>query len=81
MLPGGNIGVFEIEVNDGAPATQFDLFSLPLPPACLIIAVMRHEYVRVPGAEDRLQAGDQVVTLVDDSVSEEMLLLFQSDLS
>ena len=79
MLPGGNIGVFEIEVNEGAPCTQCDLFNLPLPPACLVIAVMRHEFVRVPGATDRLRAGDMVVTLVDDSATEEMLSLFQTD--
>lgn len=79
MLPGGNIGVFEIEVNEGATATRFDLLGLPLPASCLVIAVMRHEYVRVPGANDRLKPGDLVVILVDDAVSEEMLALFTTD--
>ncbi len=78
MLPGGNIGVFEIEVLEGAAATQYDLFNLPLPNSCLVAAVMRHEFVRVPGADDRLQAGDLVVTLVDDSAAEEMLTVFNA---
>ncbi|MCP4193611.1 MAG: Trk system potassium transporter TrkA [Planctomycetaceae bacterium] len=78
MLPGGNIGVFEIEINEGARATQFDLLSLPLPPSCLILAVMRHEFVRVPGANDRLKTGDLVVALVDDSAAEDMLTLFNN---
>ena len=56
LLPGGRIGVYELEVNEGVPATRFDLSNLRLPPACLIVAVMRHEFVRVPGANDRLQA-------------------------
>ena len=76
MLPGGNIGVFEIEVNEDAPATQYDLLSLPLPPSCLIIAVMRQDFVQVPGANDRLKPGDLVVALVDDAAAEKMLTLF-----
>ena len=78
MLPGGRICIYELDVNEGAPVTKFELSDLPLPPACLIVAMMRHEFVRVPGANDRLRPGDQVVTLVEDSEVEEMLTLFQT---
>ena len=81
MLPGGDIGVFEIEVNEDAPATQYDLLSLPLPPSCLIIAVMRQDFVQVPGANDRLKPGDLVVALVDDAAAEKMLTLFNTKAS
>lgn len=65
-LTGGSIGVYEIEVLEGALATEHVLANVPLPKACLIAAVMRDDYVRVPGADDRLAAGEVVVALIDD---------------
>ena len=44
--------------------------NLHLPERCLIAAVMREDYVKVAGADDRLQAGDVVVALIEDSVFE-----------
>ncbi len=67
-LSGGNIGVYEIEVLEGALATEHVLANVPLPASCLIAAVMRGDYVRVPGADDRLLPGEVVVALIDDSV-------------
>ena len=75
-LPGGSIEVLEIEVIQGAPATEHVLANLPLPSACLIAAVMKEDYVRVPGADDRLVPGDTVVALVDDSAVEDIISLF-----
>jgi trk system potassium uptake protein TrkA len=66
-LPGGTIGVYEIEVARGAPATEHVLANLRLPVQCLIAAVIRQDYVRVPGADDRLQPGDTVVALIDEA--------------
>ena len=78
-LPGGKIGVFEIEVPHDAPATEHVLAKLPLPGACLIAAVIRSDYVSVPGADDRLLAGDTIVALIDDSVVEEALAQFRAN--
>lgn len=78
-LAGGTIGVFEIEVLEGAPATQHVLAKLKLPPSCLIAAVIRGEYVSVPGADDRLRAGDVVVALLDDAVVETALEQFSTN--
>ncbi len=77
-LPGGTISVFEIEVNEGVPATEHVLAKLPLPKQCLIAAVMREGYTKVPGADDRLQAGDTVVALVDEAGLDGVLPLFNS---
>ena len=77
-MRGGRIGVFEIEVVEGAPATEHVLANLRLPSQCLIAAVMREEFARVPGADDRLKPGDTVVALIDDSVVEETLSHFSS---
>jgi trk system potassium uptake protein TrkA len=76
-LPGGAIGVFEIEVEQGAPATEHVLANLQLPMQCLIAAVMRQDYVRVPGADDRLAPGDTVVALINESVAAEAVKHFQ----
>jgi trk system potassium uptake protein TrkA len=75
-LPGGSVGVFEIEVVKGAPAAEHVLANLPLPSSCLIAAVMHEDYVRVPGADDRLDPGDIVLALIDDSVVETALAQF-----
>ena len=79
LLPGGRIGVYELEVDEGVAATRYELSNLRLPPACLIVAVMRHDFVRVPGAKDRLQPGDHVITLVEESAADEMLDWFQTN--
>ncbi len=71
-LAGGSIGVLELEVGEGSMATQHVLANLQLPDQCLITAVIREDYVRVPGADDRLRAGDIVVALMEDAVVEEV---------
>jgi len=66
-LRGGEISAFEVEVLEGAPATEHVLANVPLPDQCLIAAIMREDYAKVPGADDRLQAGDIVIALIDES--------------
>jgi len=76
LLSGGGIDVVEIEVVEGAPVTEHVLANVKFPPECLIAAVIRDHYVRVPGADDRLAPGDTVVALMEDAVAEETLRLF-----
>jgi trk system potassium uptake protein TrkA len=76
-LPGGRISVYEIEVHDGAPATEHVLANLSLPSQCLIAAQMREDYAKVPGADDRLQGGDTIVALIDDDQLEKALDQFR----
>lgn len=76
-LCGGQIGVYEIEVTQGCPATAHVLANLRLPPQCLIAAVLREDYVQVPGADDRLLPGDTVVALIEDAVVETALESFK----
>lgn len=80
MLGGGNIGIYEIDVREGAEVTRFDLLNLPFPSTCLILAVIRDDFVRIPRASDRLKPGDRVVVLVEGGDTEEMLELFQATL-
>ncbi len=77
MLPGGQIGAYEIEVTEGCTATEHVLANLRLPPQCLIAAVLREDYVRVPEADDRLLPGDTVVALIENSAEESALQFFR----
>jgi trk system potassium uptake protein TrkA len=78
-LGGGGIVVLEIEVSPGAHATEHVLAKLQLPPQCLIAAVMHENYAYVPGADDRLHAGDTVIALVEESSVGGLLKFFNSD--
>lgn len=79
-LAEGRIGIYEVEVIKGVPVTEHNLASLQLPPQCLIAAVTREDRVYVPGAEDRLKAGDTVIALVDDSSVDAMFSMFGAKL-
>ena len=76
-LPNGAIGVYELEVIDGARVTGATLAQLPLAGRCLISAIQRDGFIRVPTADDQLQPGDIVVALVDQTHADECLALFQ----
>ena len=67
-MPGGLINVLEVDVLEGSPATESAVKDLGLPDRCLIVAVIQQDYVRVPGATDRLSHGDTAVILVEDDV-------------
>jgi len=49
-----------------------------LPRQCLFGAVIRKNYVVLPGADDRLQPGDRVVVLVETPAVEQMLEVFST---
>jgi trk system potassium uptake protein TrkA len=77
-LPNGAIGIYELEVSADTRVTQASLAELPLAGRCLIAAIQRDGFVRVPQADDRLNAGDVVVALIDQTHTEASLALFNS---
>jgi trk system potassium uptake protein TrkA len=79
LMPGGNIDILEIEVVEEAPVTEHALAGVRFPPLCLIAAVIHGNYVKLPGADDRLRPGDTVVALVQDAVVEETVKLFATN--
>jgi len=76
LVAGMPVEIMEIEVVAGAPATAEVLADLPLPCECLIGAVIRQNFVVLPGADDRLEAGDRVVVLVGTPAVDQMLQVF-----
>ncbi len=77
-LPNGAIGIYELEVSEGTKVTQASLAELPLSGRCLIAAIQRDGFVRVPRAEDRLKGGDVVVALIDQTHTVDSLALFNT---
>jgi trk system potassium uptake protein TrkA len=78
-LGDGGISVLEIDVPPRTPATERVLANLNLPRQCLIAAVLREAFARVPGADDRLRGGDTVVALVEDSAVDATLSVFSAN--
>ena len=77
-LPGGLINVIEVDVVAGSPATEATLAELDLPERCLVVAVIKLDDVRVPGAGDRINANDTAILIVEDDVVDAALALFSS---
>lgn len=78
LTPDGRIGIYEIEVEPDSDAVRMNLADLALPAPCLIAALMRDRYSRVPEAGDKLQPGDIVVAFIDESVVDEALPRFRT---
>ncbi len=76
-LPLGLINVLEVEVMPDCKATTATLSDLGLPDRCLVAAVIEHENVRVPSANDRLQPGDTAIVMVEDDVADIAISFFE----
>ena len=72
----GELSVLEIDVLPDTEVTEHVLASLKLPSQCLIAAVIREGFAKVPGGDDRLLPGDTVIALVADSVIDPTIALF-----
>ncbi|NLE40127.1 MAG: Trk system potassium transporter TrkA, partial [Pirellulaceae bacterium] len=79
LSPTGDIEIQEIEVVEGAPATRATLAEIDLPKQCLIAAIIRESFVRVPGAEDRFLPGDTVVALVSEPGFDQTRRMFEPE--
>ena len=62
-IAGDAAEIWEIEVRKNTAATRSSLRDLALS-NCIVAAIEREDHVRVPNADDQLQAGDTVVLLV-----------------
>lgn len=76
ILPNSHIGLYELEVVEGTRVTQATLAELPLAGRCLITAIERGGFIRVPTADDVLKPGDVIVAMIDQENVDETLALF-----
>jgi len=72
----GDAEVWEVEIIEGAPVTKAPLKDVSLP-GCLIAAMVREDFVSVPGADDQLKAGDTAVVLVHKNSIADTLAIFE----
>jgi trk system potassium uptake protein len=72
----GDAEVWEVEIVEGAPVTKAPLKDVSLP-GCLIAAVVREDFISVPGADDQLKAGDTAVVLVHRNSIADTLAIFE----
>lgn len=75
-IGGGNSAILEVEVRKNTPITQARLKDLKLKQA-LIAAVVKEDCVKVPGADDQIQAGDTVILLCEQDNLNEIMPLFK----
>lgn len=75
VIAGGDAEVWEVDVAEDSVATKTPLRELGLRQA-IVAAIVREEYVTVPGADDLIRAGDTVVLLVQKETADAMLPLF-----
>ncbi len=75
-IAGGAAEVLEIDILEGAPITAAPLKEIELSQS-LIAAIVREEYVRVPGADDQLRTGDTAVVLAQKDSVDANLKLFE----
>lgn len=76
-ISGGDAEVWEVEITPGAPVVGAPLRNVALP-GSLIAAIVREDFVKVPGADDELRPGDTAVVLVQRNSITDTLSLFES---
>ena len=75
----GDVSILEVEVLPGVSATAAPLKDLQLPAGCLVVALMRDNYARVPGAETILRPGDTILMLVEAAAEDATLERFSDN--
>ena len=75
-LANGDICVVEVEAVENAPVTQGTLAQLDLPGDLLVGAIISSDFVRVPGGNDTIHAGEKAIVLAAKEVMLELASLF-----
>jgi len=75
-LPGEQLEIIEMEVAPGAPAAGRRLADIELPDGSLIISVLRGGSGFVPKSDSVVEAGDEVLLVLDPGLEPEITPLF-----
>jgi trk system potassium uptake protein TrkA len=71
-----HLEIIELEVAQGSEAAGKQVQQLPLPDGSLIISVLRSGRGFVPKADSQIQAGDQVLLILDPGLENEITVRF-----
>ena len=69
-LPQENLEIIELEVAEGSEAAGKPVRDLGLPDGSLVISILRDETGFVPAGDSMVQAGDQVLLVLDAGIEE-----------
>jgi len=72
----GRFSLVEEKIPEGARAVGMTVKELPLPPNCVIAALIRHGQILMPRGQTDFQVGDEVLAIVDPQAAEELANLF-----
>ena len=79
-LPEERLEIIELVVAEGAPAAGREIQQLNLPDGSLVVAVLRSEGGGfVPKADTMIQAGDEVLVVLDPGLEDAITQHFVSD--
>jgi trk system potassium uptake protein TrkA len=78
-LPAERLEIIEIEVTQGAPAASKQVSEIEIPEGSLIISVLRNGEGFVPKAETVIEAGDEVLLVLDPGLESEITRQFAPD--
>ncbi|HEY1522661.1 MAG TPA: TrkA family potassium uptake protein [Solirubrobacteraceae bacterium] len=71
-----HLEIIEVEVGEGSQAAGVGVADVPLPAGSLIISVLRDGMGFVPQPDSQIQAGDQVLLILDPGLESEITPLF-----
>ncbi|HEX8101824.1 MAG TPA: TrkA family potassium uptake protein [Solirubrobacteraceae bacterium] len=77
-LPEERLEIIELVVSDNAPAADREVQELDLPEGALVISVLRDGGGFVPKADTVIQAGDEVLVVLDPGLEEDITRQFVS---
>ncbi|HWI22863.1 MAG TPA: NAD-binding protein [Baekduia sp.] len=77
-LPLEKLEIIEIEVAEGALAAGKKVSEVELPEGALIISLLREDSGFVPKADSQINAGDEVLLVLDPGLEEQITKLFQA---
>jgi trk system potassium uptake protein TrkA len=75
-LPAERLEIIEIEVTPGAPAASKRVADIKIPDGSLIISVLRNGEGFVPKAETVIEAGDEVLLVLDPGLEADITMQF-----
>jgi trk system potassium uptake protein TrkA len=68
--------IIELEVKEGAPAADHRIGDIELPDGCLVVSILREGSGFVPNAETVIEAGDEVLAVLNPGDEEAVIELF-----